>query len=183
MDSSQACGNHPGEPKVRDSWTPETPRGKTPLHSRHGQLVFEPLPDPVGSASAFRAIGIESLVHCTIIFPALASFLFLQIFMSRKEAGRHDQKQIKYFLPLLLQAGDKHYHPSCARCSRCNQMFTEGEEMYLQGKMDPRTQLCSPYLGQENFAMFVLREGGISLAVRLPRSKMRIAKCYLIRQY
>uniref|UniRef100_A0A8C9EI74 Actin binding LIM protein 1 n=1 Tax=Pavo cristatus TaxID=9049 RepID=A0A8C9EI74_PAVCR len=31
------------------------------------------------------------------------------------------------------QAGDKHYHPSCARCSRCNQMFTEGEEMYLQG--------------------------------------------------
>uniref|UniRef100_A0A8D1JGY7 Actin binding LIM protein 1 n=1 Tax=Sus scrofa TaxID=9823 RepID=A0A8D1JGY7_PIG len=33
----------------------------------------------------------------------------------------------------LLQAGDKHYHPSCARCSRCNQMFTEGEEMYLQG--------------------------------------------------
>nr|XP_023655676.1 actin-binding LIM protein 1-like isoform X6 [Paramormyrops kingsleyae] len=33
----------------------------------------------------------------------------------------------------LLTAGDKHYHPSCARCSRCNQMFTEGEEMYLQG--------------------------------------------------
>nr|XP_025130075.1 actin-binding LIM protein 1 isoform X18 [Bubalus bubalis] len=32
-----------------------------------------------------------------------------------------------------LKAGDKHYHPSCARCSRCNQMFTEGEEMYLQG--------------------------------------------------
>uniref|UniRef100_A0A673YAG2 Actin binding LIM protein 1a n=1 Tax=Salmo trutta TaxID=8032 RepID=A0A673YAG2_SALTR len=34
----------------------------------------------------------------------------------------------------VLEAGDKHYHPSCARCSRCNQMFTEGEEMYLQGK-------------------------------------------------
>ncbi|XP_051506712.1 actin-binding LIM protein 1-like isoform X1 [Myxocyprinus asiaticus] len=33
----------------------------------------------------------------------------------------------------LLEAGDKHYHPSCARCSRCNCMFTEGEEMYLQG--------------------------------------------------
>uniref|UniRef100_A0A670HTM2 Actin binding LIM protein 1 n=1 Tax=Podarcis muralis TaxID=64176 RepID=A0A670HTM2_PODMU len=32
----------------------------------------------------------------------------------------------------VLEAGDKHYHPSCARCSRCNQMFTEGEEMYLQ---------------------------------------------------
>uniref|UniRef100_A0A8B9HJ16 Actin binding LIM protein 1a n=1 Tax=Astyanax mexicanus TaxID=7994 RepID=A0A8B9HJ16_ASTMX len=34
----------------------------------------------------------------------------------------------------VLEAGDKHYHPSCARCSRCNQMFTEGEEMYLQGE-------------------------------------------------
>ncbi|XP_051946088.1 actin-binding LIM protein 1-like isoform X1 [Xyrauchen texanus] len=33
----------------------------------------------------------------------------------------------------LLEAGDKHYHPSCARCSRCNHMFTEGEEMFLQG--------------------------------------------------
>lgn len=38
-----------------------------------------------------------------------------------------------------FQAGDKHYHPSCARCSRCNQMFTEGEEMYLQGE---HTCLC-----------------------------------------
>ncbi|KAB5582086.1 hypothetical protein PHYPO_G00183140 [Pangasianodon hypophthalmus] len=33
----------------------------------------------------------------------------------------------------VLEAGDRYYHPSCARCSRCNQMFTEGEEMYLQG--------------------------------------------------
>ncbi|XP_056222935.1 actin-binding LIM protein 1-like isoform X3 [Seriola aureovittata] len=33
----------------------------------------------------------------------------------------------------VLEAGDKHYHPSCARCSRCDKMFKEGEEMYLQG--------------------------------------------------
>lgn len=39
-----------------------------------------------------------------------------------------------WFCVLGFQAGDKHYHPSCARCSRCNQMFTEGEEMYLQGE-------------------------------------------------
>lgn len=38
------------------------------------------------------------------------------------------------FFAVVFQAGDKHYHPSCARCSRCNQMFTEGEEMYLQGE-------------------------------------------------
>uniref|UniRef100_H2ZVC3 Actin binding LIM protein family member 3 n=1 Tax=Latimeria chalumnae TaxID=7897 RepID=H2ZVC3_LATCH len=30
-------------------------------------------------------------------------------------------------------AGGKHYHPTCARCVRCHQMFTEGEEMYLTG--------------------------------------------------
>uniref|UniRef100_A0A8C2YFT1 Actin-binding LIM protein 2 n=1 Tax=Coturnix japonica TaxID=93934 RepID=A0A8C2YFT1_COTJA len=39
----------------------------------------------------------------------------------------------KYITGRVLEAGDKHYHPTCARCSRCNQMFTEGEEMYLQG--------------------------------------------------
>ncbi|XP_048060481.1 actin-binding LIM protein 1a isoform X9 [Megalobrama amblycephala] len=39
----------------------------------------------------------------------------------------------QYITGKVLEAGDKHYHPSCARCSRCNQMFTEGEEMFLQG--------------------------------------------------
>ncbi|XP_007570580.2 actin-binding LIM protein 2 isoform X6 [Poecilia formosa] len=34
---------------------------------------------------------------------------------------------------LKLWAGEKHYHPTCARCARCEQMFGEGEEMYLQG--------------------------------------------------
>jgi len=36
----------------------------------------------------------------------------------------------------LLQAGEKHYHPTCARCARCEQMFGEGEEMYLQGNLN-----------------------------------------------
>ncbi|XP_037399874.1 actin-binding LIM protein 2 isoform X10 [Pygocentrus nattereri] len=39
----------------------------------------------------------------------------------------------KYITGKVLEAGDKHYHPTCARCVRCEQMFGEGEEMYLQG--------------------------------------------------
>lgn len=40
----------------------------------------------------------------------------------------------KVFSLFAQQAGEKHYHPTCARCARCEQMFAEGEEMYLQGK-------------------------------------------------
>uniref|UniRef100_A0A2R9B2C9 Actin-binding LIM protein 2 n=1 Tax=Pan paniscus TaxID=9597 RepID=A0A2R9B2C9_PANPA len=39
----------------------------------------------------------------------------------------------KYITGCVLEAGEKHYHPSCALCVRCGQMFAEGEEMYLQG--------------------------------------------------
>ncbi|XP_038157023.1 actin-binding LIM protein 1-like isoform X1 [Cyprinodon tularosa] len=33
----------------------------------------------------------------------------------------------------VLEAGERHYHPGCARCYRCGKMFTEGEEMLVQG--------------------------------------------------
>ncbi|XP_019126637.1 actin-binding LIM protein 1 isoform X3 [Larimichthys crocea] len=39
----------------------------------------------------------------------------------------------KFITGKVLEAGDKHYHPTCARCSRCDRIFKEGEEMYLQG--------------------------------------------------
>ncbi|XP_061911870.1 actin-binding LIM protein 1-like isoform X4 [Entelurus aequoreus] len=39
----------------------------------------------------------------------------------------------KFITGKVLEAGDKHYHPECARCSRCDITFTEGEELYLQG--------------------------------------------------
>ncbi|XP_044801539.2 actin-binding LIM protein 2 isoform X22 [Bubalus bubalis] len=39
----------------------------------------------------------------------------------------------KYITGHVLEAGEKHYHPLCALCVRCGRMFSEGEEMYLQG--------------------------------------------------
>ncbi|XP_006893731.1 PREDICTED: actin-binding LIM protein 2 [Elephantulus edwardii] len=39
----------------------------------------------------------------------------------------------KFITGRVLEAGEKHYHPSCALCVRCGQMFAESEEMYLQG--------------------------------------------------
>ncbi|KAM9833199.1 actin-binding LIM protein 3 isoform 7-T8 [Syngnathus typhle] len=55
------------------------------------------------------------------------------------EADYHAQYGVKcegcsrYISGRVLQAGGKHYHPTCARCARCNMMFKEGEEMYLTG--------------------------------------------------
>ncbi|XP_074958131.1 actin-binding LIM protein 3 isoform X14 [Phalacrocorax aristotelis] len=55
------------------------------------------------------------------------------------ESDYHAQFGIKcetcnrYISGRVLEAGGKHYHPTCARCVRCHQMFTEGEEMYLTG--------------------------------------------------
>lgn len=50
----------------------------------------------------------------------------------------------RYITGKVLQAGDAHhFHPSCARCSKCGDPFVPGEEMYLQGEITwhPR---CGP---------------------------------------
>ncbi|XP_034453185.1 actin-binding LIM protein 3 isoform X4 [Hippoglossus hippoglossus] len=55
------------------------------------------------------------------------------------EADYHAQYGVKcetcsrYISGRVLEAGGKQYHPTCARCVRCNMMFKEGEEMYLTG--------------------------------------------------
>ncbi|XP_028967060.1 actin-binding LIM protein 3 [Galendromus occidentalis] len=39
----------------------------------------------------------------------------------------------RYITGKVLQAGeDSHFHPTCARCSKCGDPFGDGEEMYLQ---------------------------------------------------
>uniref|UniRef100_A0A674N3K6 Actin binding LIM protein family member 3 n=1 Tax=Takifugu rubripes TaxID=31033 RepID=A0A674N3K6_TAKRU len=55
------------------------------------------------------------------------------------EADYHTQFGIRchscssYISGHVLEAGGRRYHPSCARCARCNATFREGEEMYLTG--------------------------------------------------
>lgn len=40
----------------------------------------------------------------------------------------------RYIAGKVLQAGDNHhFHPTCARCSKCGDPFGDGEEMFLQG--------------------------------------------------
>ncbi|KAL0120813.1 hypothetical protein PUN28_008475 [Cardiocondyla obscurior] len=40
----------------------------------------------------------------------------------------------RYISGKVLQAGDNHhFHPTCARCTKCGDPFGDGEEMYLQG--------------------------------------------------
>ncbi len=39
----------------------------------------------------------------------------------------------QYITGRVLEAGDKRYHPTCAKCGRCGSHFTEGEDMYIQG--------------------------------------------------
>ncbi|CAH2005073.1 unnamed protein product [Acanthoscelides obtectus] len=49
----------------------------------------------------------------------------------------------------VLQAGDNHhFHPTCARCTKCGDPFGDGEEMYLQGGAiwHPR---CGPGPGED----------------------------------
>ena len=53
----------------------------------------------------------------------------------------------------VLQAGDNnHFHPTCARCSKCGDPFGDGEEMYLQGTAiwHPR---CGPGPGESGFVI------------------------------
>lgn len=56
----------------------------------------------------------------------------------------------RYITGKVLQAGEAHhFHPSCARCSKCGDPFVPGEEMYLQGEVTwhPR---CGP--GPDNMS-------------------------------
>lgn len=53
----------------------------------------------------------------------------------------------------VLQAGDNnHFHPTCARCTKCGDPFGDGEEMYLQGAAiwHPR---CGPGPGESGYVI------------------------------
>ncbi|CAL8259229.1 unnamed protein product [Arctogadus glacialis] len=41
----------------------------------------------------------------------------------------------QFIMGKVLEAGDRHFHPSCAQCCRCDLLFREGEEMFLQASV------------------------------------------------
>lgn len=53
----------------------------------------------------------------------------------------------RYISGKVLQAGENHhFHPTCARCTKCGDPFGDGEEMYLQGSAGNAT--CFSYLSK-----------------------------------
>lgn len=54
----------------------------------------------------------------------------------------------RYITGKVLQAGENHFHPTCARCIKCGDVFSDGEEMYIQGAAiwHPR---CGPGPGEK----------------------------------
>ncbi|KAL9901035.1 actin binding LIM protein Uncoordinated 115a isoform 1-T1 [Glossina fuscipes fuscipes] len=63
----------------------------------------------------------------------------------------------------VLQAGDNHhFHPTCARCTKCGDPFGDGEEMYLQGSAiwHPR---CGP--GPSSESGLILNGGPAGVGV------------------
>lgn len=60
---------------------------------------------------------------------------------------------LRFISGKVLQAGDNnHFHPTCARCTKCGDPFGDGEEMYLQGAAiwHPR---CGPGPGESGIVI------------------------------
>lgn len=55
---------------------------------------------------------------------------------------------------LKFKAGGYKFHPTCARCNRCGNHFSDGAEMYMQGNeiWHPK---CEHYLTTENLAVIL----------------------------
>ena len=51
-----------------------------------------------------------------------------------------------------IKAGGYKFHPTCARCSRCQLPFEEGAEIYMQGNEIWHPN-CEHYLTTENIAV------------------------------
>lgn len=62
---------------------------------------------------------------------------------SRRRREQEEQENIggvkcihcdRYITGKVLQAGENsHFHPTCARCTKCGDPFGDGEEMFMQG--------------------------------------------------
>jgi len=79
----------------------------------------------------------------------------------------------RYISGKVLQAGDNHhFHPTCARCTKCGDPFGDGEEMYLQGTAvwHPR---CGPCPSSELGGMI----DGVTLSGNQSNGNVADAEC------
>lgn len=83
----------------------------------------------------------------------------------------------RYISGKVLQAGDNHhFHPTCARCSKCGDPFGDGEEMYLQG-----TAIWHPRCGpgpSENGATLINGTGEIDRISNSAMSEIQVSCCF-----
>lgn len=71
-----------------------------------------------------------------------------------------------------MKAGENHhFHPTCARCTKCGDPFGDGEEMYLQGTAiwHPR---CGPGPNENGTILNGLIENGHQVGEDRPDSKL-----------
>ncbi|XP_055613079.1 actin-binding LIM protein 1-like isoform X4 [Uranotaenia lowii] len=76
----------------------------------------------------------------------------------------------RYISGKVLQAGDNHhFHPTCARCTKCGDPFGDGEEMYLQGGAiwHPR---CGPGPSSESAILNGVESNGFNTETEFDRT-------------
>ena len=99
------------------------------------------------------------------IFLEIPVFFYSPCIFQQFTPGSHHVR--RFISGKVLQAGDNnHFHPTCARCTKCGDPFGDGEEMYLQVRPESVvmctnvsvfSRLCSPQTKPPIFVLFQLQ--------------------------
>lgn len=132
-------GNYPGQPKPRDAGCQKPQEAKERPRGRHGHWSLSP---SWGRCHRLQLLGLlvwEVWSVRQLSFPPLAFSLFLGCMCRERGAGTVPSNRLN-ISHLFSCRRVTSITTRAVRCSKCTQMFTEGEEMYLQGKVVWRVQ-------------------------------------------